>query len=125
MPDSLYANKENIVVAQWINTHGTGLGNYSKFEVFIPCEDEHGNAYNFGVYSFVNSSGTSWPTPPYIIQNELTFGNIAAITAGREVWGEPHKFGDPIFEVSKDTINGQLNYAQLKASYLNKVFTLN
>ncbi len=58
LPDCLYANKENIVVAQWINTHGTGLGNYSKFEMFIPCEDEHGNAYNFGVYSFVNSSGT-------------------------------------------------------------------
>jgi acetoacetate decarboxylase len=96
LPDCLFANKENIVVAQWINTHGTGLGNYSKFEMFIPCEDEHGNAYNFGVYSFVNSS--------------------AAITAGREVWGEPHKFGDPIFEVNKDTINGHLNYAQLKVA---------
>jgi acetoacetate decarboxylase len=96
LPDKLFANKDNEVIVQWITTRGTGIGDYSKFEVLIPCTDERGNVYRFGVFSFLNSS--------------------APITEGREVWGQPQKFAHPTVGLEKDTINGSLEYSKMQVA---------
>lgn len=96
IPDVLIPNEQNIVYIQFIKTHGTGLGDYEKVPVVIPCLNKNGKLFNFEVMSFLNSS--------------------SPITAGREIYGQPQKFANPKLSVSRDTVIGELEYCGIKVA---------
>jgi acetoacetate decarboxylase len=91
VPDKLIPNEQDEVLLQFIKTAGTGLGAYSKCQLLVPCTDVEGNKVNFLVMIFTDSS--------------------SAVTFGREVLGQPHKYSHPSLNVEHDTIVGQLNYS--------------
>ena len=96
IPDILYPNPENIVYVQFVHTKSTGLGDYDKLDVLVPVQDKNGKEYMFGIMSFLNSS--------------------APITAGREIYGQPQKFGQPSFRVERDTVVGELDYCGVRVA---------
>ena len=69
----------------------SGFGDYSESGVVIPCLFK-GEPVNFTLMMYLDDE------PP--------------ITAGREIWGFPKKFGRPKLEVIHDTLTGSLNYAE-------------
>eukprot|EP01100_Stratorugosa_tubuloviscum_P007259 TRINITY_DN303_c0_g5_i1.p1 TRINITY_DN303_c0_g5~~TRINITY_DN303_c0_g5_i1.p1 ORF type:complete len:531 (-),score=225.77 TRINITY_DN303_c0_g5_i1:92-1684(-) len=97
VPSELIVNNQNIVIIQWITTNGTGVGDYSKLDVLIPCQTQNGINCLFSVQSYMNNS--------------------APITMGREVWGEPQKYAEPKLQVEKDTLNATLNYCSLPVAF--------
>ncbi len=91
LPDVLYANPEGKVLLEFVHTTGSGLGDYSKLDVLIPCTDKNGQQFQYGVQSYVDSS--------------------ASITMGRELLGMAQKFAHPALTTQGDTLVGQLSYA--------------
>ena len=67
-----------------------GFGSYQESGVVIPCtlNDE---PVNYTAMMFLNDE------PP--------------ITAGREIWGFPKRWGEPSLKISRDTLTGVLSYA--------------
>ncbi|KAF0977744.1 hypothetical protein FDP41_003066 [Naegleria fowleri] len=97
IPDQLIPNDDDIVVLQFVKTHGTGIGSYDKVDVIIPCTDMYGNGVHFNAMSFLNSS--------------------SPITYGRETLGFPQKFSDSVsFAAHHDTIKGTLNYNGIRVA---------
>lgn len=96
IPDLFYPHEDNVVYVQWVKTNGTGLGDYDKFDVLVPVRDETGNVFHFAVMSFLDSS--------------------SPITAGREIFGQPQKYGHPTFEVQRDTVIGELKYCDIRVA---------
>jgi acetoacetate decarboxylase len=68
----------------------TGFGSYHESGVVIPCKYQ-GEAVNYTCMMFLNDE------PP--------------ISAGREIWGFPKRWGEPKLSVHMDTLTGTLHYA--------------
>jgi acetoacetate decarboxylase len=91
VPEPLQPAPENQVYYEWIAMpDASGFGSYSESGCVIPCHYK-GQEVNFTVQMYLNDE------PP--------------ISAGREVWGFPKKFGHPKLEVVEDTLTGTLVYA--------------
>ena len=91
IPEPLIQNEENEVVIIFTKTDGSGLANYSKCEMFIPCQYK-GEHVLFEVQGYADSS--------------------ASRTTGREVLGQPLKYGNPNVEIKGDTIVAKLEYSE-------------
>ena len=68
----------------------SGFGSYQESGVVIPCRFE-GEAVNYTSQMYLNDE------PP--------------ISAGREIWGFPKRWGQPSLRVETDTLTGSLDYA--------------
>lgn len=91
VPEPLRADGSNRVYYEWINMpDSSGFGSYQESGVVIPCRlgDED---VNYTAMMFLNDE------PP--------------ITAGREIWGFPKRWGEPRLSVHRDTLTGTLAYA--------------
>lgn len=92
VPDLYEIDPEGRIFIQWVKTQGSGLGGYEKVDVHTPVFDAS-TKKRFN-YSLISVSS-----------------NSAAITLGREVYGQPHKFGQPTLKVEGDTISATLKYS--------------
>lgn len=91
VPEPLQPDGSNQVLYEWINMpDSSGFGSYQESGVVIPCTFQ-GEPVNFTWMMFLNDE------PP--------------ITAGREIWGFPKRWGEPRLEVTRDTLTGTLTYA--------------
>jgi acetoacetate decarboxylase len=91
VPVPLEPAPENQVYFEWIAMpDASGFGSYTESGCVIPCS-YRGQEVNFTVQMYLNDE------PP--------------ISAGREIWGFPKKFGHPRLEVVEDTLTGTLVYA--------------
>jgi acetoacetate decarboxylase len=91
VPEPLKPAPENLVYYEWIAMpDASGFGSYTESGCVIPCFYKDLEV-NFTVQMYLNDE------PP--------------ISAGREVWGFPKKFGHPKLEVMEDTLTGTLVYA--------------
>lgn len=92
VPDNVFVNDKGTLIAQWTSTSGNqGLGNYNKMDWMVPVSDRNGQQFLFQLASFLDSS--------------------SPITLGREVYGQPQKYGHPKIEVIRDTLNATLQYS--------------
>lgn len=101
MPEEVEADETNRVIIQWSNTEGTGLGAYSKCSLHVPCRlrkekidpkriDNTDDKFIFSIMNIIDCSST--------------------ITIGREIFGQPTKFGYPMLSVNKDTLTATVKY---------------
>jgi acetoacetate decarboxylase len=91
LPEPLEPAGDNLVAFEWMNTpDASGFGAYTMAGVVIPAKFK-GAPHNF------------------IAQMYLDDG--AAVTAGREIWGFPQKYGEPVLKVASDTLTGTLVYS--------------
>lgn len=91
VPEPLQPDGSNQVYYEWINMpDSSGFGSYEESGIVIPCSHQ-GQPVNFTLQMYLNVE------PP--------------ITAGREIWGFPKRWGEPKLEVVKDTLTGTLDYA--------------
>ena len=91
LPEPLEPDGSNTVVYEWINMpDSSGFGAYQESGIVIPCTLD-GKAVNYTAMMFLNLE------PP--------------ITAGREIWGFPKRWGEHALWVEKDTLTGTLSYA--------------
>lgn len=91
VPEPLEPDGSNTVVYEWIAMpDSSGFGAYEESGLVIPCLLD-GTPVNYTAMMFLNIE------PP--------------ITAGREIWGFPKRWGEPSLRVEKDTLTGTLNYA--------------
>ncbi|NCO20488.1 MAG: acetoacetate decarboxylase [Rhodobacterales bacterium] len=91
VPEPLEPDGSDTVVYEWINMpDSSGFGAYQESGIVIPCLLD-GKPVNYTAMMFLNIE------PP--------------ITAGREIWGFPKRWGEPSLRVEKDTLTGTLNYA--------------
>ena len=91
VPEPLMPDGSNRVMYEWINMpDSAGFGSYQESGVVIPCTHES-MPVNYTAMMFLNDE------PP--------------ITAGREIWGFPKRWGEPRLAVAKDTLTGTLDYA--------------
>lgn len=91
VPEPLILDGSGQVHYEWINMpDSSGFGSYQESGVVIPCllNDE---PVNYTAMMFLNDE------PP--------------ISAGREIWGFPKRWGEPKLEVRTDTLTGTLHYA--------------
>ncbi|MEM1129733.1 MAG: acetoacetate decarboxylase [Pseudomonadota bacterium] len=89
LPEPLEPDGSNTANYEWIKMpDSTGFGAYEETGIVIPCLLD-GAPVNYTVMMFLNDE------PP--------------ITAGREIWGFPKRWGEPRLEVVKDTLVGVLN----------------
>lgn len=90
VPEPLVPDGSGQVYYEWIAMpDSTGFGSYHESGVVIPCLWQ-GEPVNYTAMMFLNAE------PP--------------ITAGREIWGFPKRWGEPRLEVRADTLTGMLNY---------------
>lgn len=90
VPEPLVPDGSGTVLYEWINMpDSSGFGSYTESGVVIPCTFQ-GQAMNYTAMMFLNDE------PP--------------ITAGREIWGFPKRWGEPKLTVDKDTLTGTLHY---------------
>lgn len=83
--------ESNLVSYEFMNMpDSSGFGDYTESGLVIPCLFK-GEKVNFTLQMYLDDE------PP--------------ITAGREIWGFPKKWGHPKLEVVKDTLTGTLHYA--------------
>lgn len=83
-------NNKNLCFYEWMNMpDSSGFGNYVESGSGIIASYK-GEPCNFSVQMYLNDE------PP--------------ITAGREIWGFPKKWGEPKLRVVKDTLTGILRY---------------
>ena len=68
----------------------SGFGSYEESGVVIPCQFQ-GEPVNYTAMMFLNDE------PP--------------ISAAREIWGFPKRWGEPRLRVETDTLTGSLHYA--------------
>ncbi|MEO0747123.1 MAG: acetoacetate decarboxylase [Pseudomonadota bacterium] len=91
LPEPLEPDGSDTVMYEWIDMpDSSGFGSYSESGVVIPCTF-NGQPVNYTAMMFLNDE------PP--------------ITAGREIWGFPKRWGEPRLRVEKDTLTGTLSYA--------------
>jgi acetoacetate decarboxylase len=91
VPEPLEPDGSNTVVYEWINMpDSSGFGAYQESGIVIPCTLD-GKAVNYTAMMFLNVE------PP--------------ITAGREIWGFPKRWGEPSLRIEQDTLTGTLSYA--------------
>ena len=89
--EPLQPDGSNQVFYEWINMpDSSGFGSYQESGVVIPCVFE-GEAVNYTAQMYLNDE------PP--------------ISAGREIWGFPKRWGQPRLRVETDTLTGTLDYA--------------
>lgn len=80
----------NLVAYEWMRMpDSSGFGDYTESGQVIPCTF-FGEPVSFPVQMYLNDE------PP--------------ITAGREVWGFPKKWGQPKLQLVRDTLTGTLRY---------------
>ena len=90
VPEPLEPDGSGQVHYEWIAMpDSTGFGAYHESGVVIPCLYK-GEPVNYTAMMFLNAE------PP--------------ITAGREIWGFPKRWGEPRLEVRTDTLTGTLAY---------------
>jgi acetoacetate decarboxylase len=99
LPDTLEADDTNHVVIQFSHTEGTGLGSYSKCSVHIPCRVRRDR---------VNGVVEGQNMYLYNVMNIMDCSSV--ITLGREIFGQPNKFGHSKLAVNKDTLVASVNY---------------
>src|SRR5271165_4036889 len=88
LPEPLEPAGDNLVAFDWMRTpDASGFGAYTAAATIIPAKYK-GQTYNF------------------IAQMYLDDG--APLTAGREIWGFPQKYGEPTLKVVSDTLTGSL-----------------
>lgn len=92
VPEPLTPDGSGRVVYEWISMpDSSGFGSYQESGVVIPCL-YGGEPVNFTAMMFLDDE------PP--------------ITAGREIWGFPKRWGNPDLRVNSDTLTGTLSYAR-------------
>jgi len=97
VPEPLVPDPSNQVFYEWINMpDSSGFGSYEESGVVIPCSFE-GEPVNFTAMMFLNDE------PP--------------ISAGREIWGFPKRWGQPRLEVKTDTLTGTLSYSGERVAF--------
>lgn len=90
VPEPLAPDGTNRVFYEWINMpDSSGFGAYQESGVVIPCT-YRGEPVNFTCQMYLNDE------PP--------------ITAGREIWGFPKRWGEARLQVMRDTLTGTLEY---------------
>lgn len=89
LPYNVEANDDNVVLLSWNKTESTGIGAYNKFNVHIPCR-YRGEEFLFAVLSVIDSGVT--------------------LNAGREIFGQPCKYGFPELFIDKDTLSAKLSF---------------
>ena len=108
IPEPLEPDPSSQVYYEWIRMpDSSGFGSYTESGVVIPCLFK-GEAVNFTLQMYLDNE------PP--------------ISAGREIWGFPKRFGYPKLEIATDTLTGTLIYSgQLVAmgtmGYKHEVFS--
>ncbi len=91
VPEPLEPDGSNQVFYEWIEMpDSSGFGSYSESGIVIPCLLD-GDPVNYTAQMYLNDE------PP--------------ITAGREIWGFPKRWGEPRLRVEKDTLTGTLDYS--------------
>lgn len=85
----------------WVKTESSGYGVYQKMTASVGCK-YNGEDCTFPLMAIVNCS--------------------SAITAGREVHGQPQKFGFPSLTVDKDTLYGETKYGQQEVATGSMVY---
>ncbi|EAR86346.1 acetoacetate decarboxylase, putative (macronuclear) [Tetrahymena thermophila SB210] len=104
LPEPLIPYDHNYVYLYFINASGSGLGEFHKLDMYVPCY--LGNELvMFGVQSYLNSS--------------------ASRTAGREVFGQPQKFGDAEITVCRDTLKATLKYSDETIAFATMSYKFN
>ncbi|EGD77793.1 acetoacetate decarboxylase [Salpingoeca rosetta] len=91
LPYNVEANDDNVVLLSWSKTESTGIGAYNKFNVHIPCR-YNGEEFLFAVLSVMDSGVT--------------------LNAGREIYGQPCKYGFPSLFIDKDTLSAKLAFGE-------------
>lgn len=91
LPDVCELAEGNEVYVCWISTEGHGLGSYNKCDLRIPCYFQ-GQRYQFSVLSIIDSG--------------------VVLNAGRELLGQPCKYGFPQIKVDKDTLCATLKFGE-------------
>ena len=90
VPEPLHPDGTNRVFYEWINMpDSSGFGSYHESGLVIPCTF-NGEPVNYTTQMYLNDE------PP--------------ITAGREIWGFPKRWGEPRLSVERDTLTGTLEY---------------
>ena len=91
VPEPLEPDGSGQVFYEWINMpDSSGFGSYQESGVVIPCVLD-GEPVNYTAMMFLNDE------PP--------------ISAGREIWGFPKRWGEPSLTVCTDTLTGTLDYS--------------
>ena len=86
----------NIVLYEWINMpDSTGFGSYSESGTVVPVVF-NGELCNYTLQMYLDDE------PP--------------ISAGREIWGFPKKYGKPKMTTIKDTLVGKLEYSGIEVA---------
>ncbi len=89
-------DRKNLCFYEWMNMpDSSGFGSYVESGSGIIATYK-GEPCNFSVQMYLNDE------PP--------------ITAGREIWGFPKKWGQPKLKVKKDTLTGTLHYDGIKVA---------
>ncbi len=97
VPEPLEPAAENLVAYEWIKMpDASGFGDYCESGVVIPC------SYQGRHYSFVA---------------QMYLDDEAPIAAGREIWGFPKKYAQPVLKVASDTLTGTLHYGGQPVAY--------
>lgn len=90
LPEPLEPHPENLVYYEWMKMpDSSGFGDYEESGSGAVATYE-GEPCNFSIQMYLDDE------PP--------------ITAGREIWGFPKKWGVPRLKVMKDTLTGTLHY---------------
>ncbi|WP_018045364.1 acetoacetate decarboxylase [Methylobacterium sp. 88A] len=90
LPEPLEPHPENLVYYEWMKMpDSSGFGDYEESGSGA-IATYNGEACNFSIQMYLDDE------PP--------------ITAGREIWGFPKKWGVPRLKVTKDTLTGTLHY---------------
>ncbi len=90
LPEPLEPHPDNLVFYEWMKMpDSSGFGDYQESGTGA-LATYHGEPCNFSIQMYLDDE------PP--------------ITAGREIWGFPKKWGQPRLELRKDTLTGTLYY---------------
>ncbi|NEU13192.1 acetoacetate decarboxylase [Methylobacterium sp. BTF04] len=90
LPEPLEPHPDNLVFYEWMKMpDSSGFGDYEESGSGIMASYQ-GEPCNFSVQMYLDDE------PP--------------ITAGREIWGFPKKWGVPRLKLTKDTLTGTLHY---------------
>ncbi|EDQ85114.1 uncharacterized protein MONBRDRAFT_29605 [Monosiga brevicollis MX1] len=101
LPELCEVNPEGDIYFAWISTEGHGLGAYNKCDIKIPCTFK-GKPYLFSVLAVLDSG--------------------VALNAGREILGQPCKYGFPTVAVEKDTLACTLRFGEQLVATGTSVF---
>jgi len=96
VPEPLVPDGTNRVLYEWIRMpDSTGFGDYTESGVVIPC---------------------LWGDEPVNFTAQMYLDDEPPITAGREIWGFPKRWGYPELYVDTDTLTGTLDYGHQRVA---------